>query len=127
MALHRDGHEFPVEATVWQVRVKGACSFNAFVRDISERRRAEDAREKEAVLVQLLQSVTVAADRSSTIEHTARTCLDQICTYTGWPVGHVYLRANNASEELISGGLWHFQEEGRFAAFREEYHRQYST
>jgi PAS domain S-box-containing protein len=119
VALHHDGHEFPVEATVWQVRVKGASSFNAFVRDISERRRAEDARKKEARLVQLLQSVTVAANRSSTIEHTARTCLDQICSYTGWPVGHVYLRANNASEELISGGLWHLQEEDRFAAFRE--------
>lgn len=119
VALHRDGHEFPVEATVWPVRLKGACSFNAFVRDISERRGAEDARKKEAILVQLLQSVTVAANRSSTIEHTARTCLDQICTHTGWPVGHVYLRANNAPEELVSGGLWHIQEEGRFAAFRE--------
>ena len=60
MALHRDGHEFPVEATVWPVQVAGACSFNAFVRDISERRRAEEARKKETTLVQLLQSVTVA-------------------------------------------------------------------
>ena len=61
VALHRDGHEFPAEATVWPVRVAGACSFNAFVRDISERRRAEEARKKETTLVQLLQSVTVAA------------------------------------------------------------------
>ncbi len=28
-ALHRDGHEFPVEATIWPVQVAGACSFNA--------------------------------------------------------------------------------------------------
>ncbi len=73
--MHRDGHEFPVEATVWPVRVGGALSFNAFVRDISERRRAEEARKKETTLVQLLQSVTVAANRSSTIEHTAQICL----------------------------------------------------
>jgi PAS domain S-box-containing protein len=117
VAIHRDGHEFPVEATVWPVRVGGACSFNAFVRDISERRRAEEARKKETTLVQLLQSVTVAANRSSTIEDTARVCLDRICSYTGWPVGHVYLRANNSPEE-ISEGPWHDEEDGRFAAFR---------
>jgi PAS domain S-box-containing protein len=118
VAVHRDGHEFPVEATVWPVRVGGACSFNAFVRDISERRRAEEARKKETALVQLLQSVTVAANRSSSIEHTARTCLNQICAYTGWPVGHAYLRANNSPEDLISAGIWRVEDEDRFAAFR---------
>src|SRR6185295_8535543 len=58
VALHRDGHEFPVEATVWPVRARGILGFNAFVRDISERRCAEEARKKESTLVQLLQSVT---------------------------------------------------------------------
>jgi PAS domain S-box-containing protein len=118
VAAHRDGHEFPVEATVWPIRVGGASSFNAFVRDISERRRAEEARKKETTLVQLLQSVTVAANRSSTIENTAETCLDRICSYTGWAVGHVYLRANNSQDELISAGLWHVGQDGRFEAFR---------
>jgi PAS domain S-box-containing protein len=119
VALHRDGREFPVEATVWPVQVGGACSFNAFIRDISERRRAEEARKKEARLVQLLQAVTVAANRSSSIEHTAKTCLDLICSFTGWPVGHAYVRANNSPEELIPMGLWHIEEDGRFTAFRE--------
>ncbi len=119
VALHRDGHEFPVEATVWPVRVGGACSFNAFVRDISYRRRAEEARGKEARLVQLLQSVTVAANRSSALEETAQICLDRICSDIGWPVGHVYLRADNPPEELISAGFWQAEEDGRFDVFRE--------
>jgi PAS domain S-box-containing protein len=119
VALHRDGHEFPVEATVWPVRVRGACSFHAFVRDISERRRAEKAREKESTLVQLLQAVTVAANQSSTIEDTAKICLDLICAHTGWPIGHVYLRANNSPDDMISAGIWHIEEGVRFAAFRE--------
>jgi hypothetical protein len=33
-------------------------------------------------------------------------------------VGHVYLRTNN-SEELASAGIWHLEDEDRFAAFRE--------
>jgi PAS domain S-box-containing protein len=119
VALHRDGHEFPVEATFWPVRVGGACSFNAFVRDISERRRAEEARKRETSLVQLLQKVTVAANRSSSIEHTTKTCLDLICSYTGWPVGHGYLRANGSPEGLFSVGIWHLKDVGQFAAFRE--------
>jgi PAS domain S-box-containing protein len=119
VALHRDGHEFPVEATVWPIRVGGACSFNAFVRDISERKRAEDARKREASLVQLLQRVTVAANRSSSIEHTAKTCVDLICSYTGWPVGHVYLRTNGLSSEPVSEGIWYLEDAGRLSDFRE--------
>jgi PAS domain S-box-containing protein len=119
MALDRDGREFPVEATVWPVRAAGGCSFNAFLRDISERRRAEEAQKKETTLVQLLQSVTVAANRSSTIEYAAQVCLKLICSYTGWPVGHVYLRANNSPEELLPVGIWHLDDAARFAAFRE--------
>ncbi len=41
-ALHRDGHEFPVEITVWTRRVGEAYRFNAFIHDISERKRNEE-------------------------------------------------------------------------------------
>ncbi len=40
-ALHRDGHEFPVELTVWPVRTSDACNFHAFVHDITRRKKAE--------------------------------------------------------------------------------------
>jgi PAS domain S-box-containing protein len=41
-ALHRDGHEFPVELSITPVRVNGEYAFNAFLNDISERRRGEE-------------------------------------------------------------------------------------
>jgi PAS domain S-box-containing protein len=119
VALHRDGHEFPVEATVWMVRTGGTVIYNAFVRDISERLLAEEARRKEISLVQLLQAVTMAANRSSSIEHTAKTCLGLICTYMGWPVCHGYLRANRTPAQMTPTSLWILQDEARFAAFRE--------
>jgi len=119
IGLHRDGHEFPAEATVWSVRVGGIYSFNAFVRDVSERLLAEDARKKESKLVQLLHSVTVAANRSSSIEHTAQTCLRLICSYTGCQVGHVYLRAKDSSDDLVSAHIWCEEEGERFAALHE--------
>ncbi len=40
-ALHRDGRIFPIEITIWANRVQERHQFNAFVRDISERKEAE--------------------------------------------------------------------------------------
>ncbi|NUK09620.1 PAS domain S-box protein [Streptomyces lunaelactis] len=42
-ALHRDGHELSVELGVWRLESGPVRGFNAFVRDITERRRAEQA------------------------------------------------------------------------------------
>ena len=42
MALGRDGHEFPVELTIWPSRTGETYSFNAFIHDITDRKRAEE-------------------------------------------------------------------------------------
>jgi PAS domain S-box-containing protein len=40
-ALHRQGHEFPVELSISPLRSGETLTFSAFVRDITERKRAE--------------------------------------------------------------------------------------
>jgi len=42
-ALARDGREFDVELSVWPVEQDGRHTFSAFIRDISRRKRAEQA------------------------------------------------------------------------------------
>jgi diguanylate cyclase (GGDEF)-like protein/PAS domain S-box-containing protein len=42
-ALHRDGHEFPVEVTISALRTADGHRFNAFLHDISQRQRSERA------------------------------------------------------------------------------------
>jgi len=42
-ALHRDGHEFPIELSISATSSGGSHLFSAFVRDITERHNAEDA------------------------------------------------------------------------------------
>jgi PAS domain S-box-containing protein len=41
LAVHRDGHEFPVELSVTAVKVRGGFAFHAFLHDITDRKRLE--------------------------------------------------------------------------------------
>jgi len=51
-ALRRDGCEFPVELTVSPMRRGGDWHFSAFVRDLTERRRAEEVQTRLAAIVE---------------------------------------------------------------------------
>jgi diguanylate cyclase (GGDEF)-like protein/PAS domain S-box-containing protein len=42
-AMHRDGHEFPIELTVSPIRHGGGWIFSSFIRDLTERKHAEQA------------------------------------------------------------------------------------
>jgi two-component system cell cycle sensor histidine kinase/response regulator CckA len=44
-ALHADGHELPVEVAIARVNLPGPPLFSGYIRDISQRRKAEDALE----------------------------------------------------------------------------------
>lgn len=40
-ALHRDGHEFPVELSISLIKTAAGCEISSFVRDITQRKRME--------------------------------------------------------------------------------------
>jgi PAS domain S-box-containing protein len=58
IALHRDGREFPVELTVTPLQMDGAIVFSGFLRDITERKRAEERiRQDEEELRSLIEGI----------------------------------------------------------------------
>ncbi|MDQ3896860.1 MAG: response regulator [Actinomycetota bacterium] len=86
--------------------------------DITEQKRMQAALVKEAVLLRgLLQTVAVAANEATTVNGAIQVAIEQICAFTGWPVGHASL-SNEPGEPFTSMGIWHLDDPHRFDAFR---------
>lgn len=58
-AIHKDGHEFPIEIVIFRIKDDADCMYCAFVRDISERKHAAEK------LEQRVQERTAALTRSN--------------------------------------------------------------
>ena len=59
-----------------------------------------------------------AANESSSVEDALAAALDEVCRFTGWPIGHAFLVSRDDPDLLVSTGVWHLSDEERFAAFR---------
>jgi len=62
-ALHRDGHEFPVELSITPLKTADNYEFSAFIRDISERKQAGERIQRLTHLYRSLSEVNQAIVR----------------------------------------------------------------
>jgi signal transduction histidine kinase len=85
---------------------------------ISQRKQAEEALQRESDRLRLLQEVAVAANQAESIEELLQFALDKICQYMAWPAGQVYIRTQTNNGELVSAGLWHCNDD-RFSFLPE--------
>ncbi|CAN7312492.1 PAS domain S-box protein [Phenylobacterium sp. LjRoot225] len=93
-ALHRDGHEFPVELAITAIRIGDGVTFAGFVRDITERKQAEAKLKTQLERLALLDDITRAIghrqDVQSIFQVVVRSVEDQLpadfaclCLYDG--------------------------------------------
>ncbi len=87
----------------------------------SEFEAAERTREFNEMnaLLDMLHNVAVAANTAPRAEQAMQICLEEICAYTGWPVGHVYVLSADDPDLWVPTDIWHMDDSHRFAAFRE--------
>ena len=84
MAVHADGREFPVELAITRIPLEGPPSFTGFLRDITERKRAElKLRESEFNLRQLTETIPEML-WSATPEGMIDYCNARMLDYTGF-------------------------------------------
>ena len=60
---------------------------------------------------------SIAASQGS-VDHALQQCLDAVCEYVGWPVGHLYVDAADGTGELAPTAIWHLEDPERFDGFR---------
>ena len=117
VALHADGHEFPVELSIARVQGEGLPLFTATVRDITDRKRTEEdlnrtnqmlreSLEARRVLLESERAARSTAERLSemkdaflaTLSHELRTPLSAIL---GWV--HILRRSSGNPQDLAKG------------------------
>jgi signal transduction histidine kinase len=84
--MHRNGHEFPAEMTIRPLRGQnGVYQFNAFVHDITERKKMGQRQNAEHVIVKALAE-------SVTIDEAIQKILQVLCENLNWEVGALWRR-----------------------------------
>lgn len=85
-------------------------------RDLDERTVATEALRAEQLILGLLGAATTAANEAPSPAAAYQRIVDEICSRTGWPIGHVYRL--DETESLRSTGVWHLDNGEQFDAFR---------
>ena len=98
IARHRDGREFPVELAVSPAKIGDAYIFSAFIRDITERRRAE-----RRLVCQY--AVTRVLSEATTLEEAVPKVLQAVGETLEWDLC-VFWRVDKASGVLRCLDLW---------------------
>ncbi|MGI9021842.1 MAG: ATP-binding protein [Acidimicrobiales bacterium] len=66
----------------------------------------------------LLRTIAVATNEAPTADCALQVALDEVCRYTRWPVGHVYLVSEESADEVRPMPIWHVDDPERFEGFR---------
>ena len=124
-AVHQDGHEFPVELAIATLQTGDSCEFSAFVRDISERVRAEEQRREFEAQLQHAQKAESLGILAGGVAHDFNNLLTGILSNAGTARRHLpaesparrylaeVIQGSNAAGHL-TGQLLAYAGRGRF-------------
>ena len=83
--------------------------------DAESRMRQSHQREQQ---LQLLEAVASAANQAETLEEVLRFAVEEICRFTGWPLGHCYLARHSGGRTVLkSSDIWQGANRQEFAIF----------
>jgi two-component system cell cycle sensor histidine kinase/response regulator CckA len=115
---HQSGKTFLVNAMPTLGHDGNVIGVATVSMDITERKDSEKLLRLQSDSHRLLNAVTSAANAATETKEAMRVCLDEVCAFTGWPVGHVYQRAEDGSDALVPTKIWHLPDSAQFSEFR---------
>jgi PAS domain S-box-containing protein len=115
---HKDGHLIDIELSLKSISATADSRYLAILRDLTPRKRVEEAAVRESASVKLLQSIAVVANGAESVSEALQFTVDRVCGHTGWPIGHVYIR-EEASGEFVSARIWSAETSQLFSAFQK--------
>ena len=77
----------------------------------------------DSAFVALIESVAAATAKSENTTEALEACVEHVCRWTGWPVGHVYIAGKNQHDELQPSSVWYLGHPTKFEPFRVETQR----
>jgi diguanylate cyclase (GGDEF)-like protein/PAS domain S-box-containing protein len=99
------------ESTGKTVRCMSVCQ------DITDRKKTEETLRVKNKSIALMENIAAAANESNNTDETIKTCIDLVCSYKKWPIGHYYASANDGTGDLVSTDIWHVEHSERFETF----------
>lgn len=110
--VHAEPHTEIGEIARQYNRVLGRVQSETVLRD-----QAREKLFRKSAFLELSMKIAVAANEADSVDGTMQICLDQVCQFTGWPIGHAYVLSNNGDNVLVPTELWHLDDPARFEAF----------
>ncbi len=98
-ALRADGTELTVEVAITRISTDGPPLFTAYLRDITEQKRAEQHRNVRI-------GVTIALSAAETVDDGASGVLTRVCDNLGWDLGFFWI-VDETQGMLVCRGAWH--------------------
>jgi Amt family ammonium transporter len=73
---------------------------------------------RETAFLTLSEEIATKINEVTAVEEVLQFCLDEICGWTQWSVGHVYMGVGRPTAELVPTNIWHLSDATKFDAFR---------
>ncbi|WP_423141717.1 HWE histidine kinase domain-containing protein [Parablastomonas sp. CN1-191] len=117
-ALTARGDQIPVELSITTTQTSSGPLFIGFLRDITAKKDADKALQRQASEAQLMFDVARLAAEADSFESALEKVLASICQVSGWAVGHAFVVSDATTPHLISTSIWYEEAPGAADAMR---------
>jgi two-component system, sensor histidine kinase and response regulator len=93
----------------------------ALLNVLEDQKRLEEQLRRESFTIKLLHEITTDANDAESIEEAFQKTVDKICSFAGWPVGHVYniLQNPEGGIKITPSRIWNHAFSQAYANFKQ--------